>query len=690
MVWNVSVDGDVPAPIASPESEPPTLASLWRAISGSEFSDELLGWPPDVFAFTDIVLERSDAYRFAVSAPKGRRWPPSDTGHWNAAVATAARDWGERAGTDETALPHLISDQWSVLQHDVVTPLDQLGGGEPWRLCEALLTLHALADEACAGTGVAVALDGGGLCFRGRASERLARTGSLSRVSRRRLRVLPRVRNTPGGISSRSLSRYLCVRGPSVEAVWSKVPLRRPATNDARSPTNVVLLPWPLRVEDTDFRPLGAVERAEQEPYGFFEFAPSETLDLGLTDRALAAARSEAGSVDVVVLPESAVEPADLVDLESVLARHRVTMLVAGVREAPHLGSELGGNWLHLAVRFGGHWWHYRQNKHHRWFLDERQIEQYHLAGALPPSVRWWEAMEVPRRAVQLLELGEGITLVSIVCEDLARLDEVADLLRAIGPTLVVTILLDGPQLPARWTARYASVLADDPGSAVLTLSSFGFVQRARPPDRAPSSVVSFWKDSVRGFREIPLEASATGMVVSMGVGRTIRRSADGRFPIANAAELVVGDIRPIRVDPRADDAIHAPVAPPGDGWHEPDPPPLSTTDLTILTSWSELMAEALSWAPDRMAAVLEDVRPGAAWRGQEGLEEPSPELAAALGHLTDMVEAPADQGCPTVESALAAIHGHPHHLDHDHRGELWHLAQAVLVPALEWQRSAG
>src|SRR5262249_15944263 len=83
------------------------------------------------------------------------------------------------------------------------------------------------------------------------------------------------------------------------------------------------------------------------------------------------------------------------------------------------------------------------------------------------PGVRWWEAMAVPRRAVQVVELAEGVTLVSLVCEDLARLDEVADLLRAIGPTVVVTTLLDGPQLASRWTAGSASVLAADPGPAV-------------------------------------------------------------------------------------------------------------------------------------------------------------------------------------------------------------------------------
>ena len=108
-------------------------------------------------------------------------------------------------------------------------------------------------------------------------------------------------------------------------------------------------------------------------------------------------------------------------------------------------------------------WWHYRQNKHHRWFLDAGQIEAYNIAGALHPSVRWWEAMEIPERSVHFLELGGGITVAAVVCEDLARLDGVAELLRSVGPTLVMTLLLDGPQLASRWTSRYAGVLADEP-----------------------------------------------------------------------------------------------------------------------------------------------------------------------------------------------------------------------------------
>jgi hypothetical protein len=45
-------------------------------------------------------------------------------------------------------------------------------------------------------------------------------------------------------------------------------------------------------------------------------------------------------------------------------------------------------------------WFHFRPNKHHRWSLDESQVLQYHLGGALHTDIRWWEAIDVPRLAV--------------------------------------------------------------------------------------------------------------------------------------------------------------------------------------------------------------------------------------------------------------------------------------------------
>lgn len=58
----------------------------------------------------------------------------------------------------------------------------------------------------------------------------------------------------------------------------------------------------------------GSVQRPAKEPFGFFEFAPSERLDLDLASRMIVAARDEVDSVDVVVLPESAVDEGDVND----------------------------------------------------------------------------------------------------------------------------------------------------------------------------------------------------------------------------------------------------------------------------------------------------------------------------------------------------------------------------------------
>ena len=109
--------------------------------------------------------------------------------------------------------------------------------------------------------------------------------------------------------------------------------------------------------------------------------------------------------------------------------------------------------------------------------------------------------------------------------------------IRAVGPTVVFAPLLDGPQLNSRWAARYASVLADDPGSAVLTLTSYGMAQRSRPHGCDSSPVVALWKDPVRGLREIRLESGAQGVLLTLCGSRTTRRSADGRHPIDDATE---------------------------------------------------------------------------------------------------------------------------------------------------------
>src|SRR5262252_364366 len=528
------------------QTREPTLESTWRAVAGSPFTDRLLEWPADLFAVTNVLLERSEAYRFALSPSSGLEWPPARFPNWSEAVEEAGRQWSVWVEGREGFLPGLLAEEWSVLREQDEMPLEHLAQGLDSRICEALLTLHAIADEACAGLGIPLETAyGKGCVYRARARELLARTGSLARIPPHFLRVLPKVGTALNGSSLRSFSLYACVQGPEVDVRWHKLPTRHIGTDPGARHANLLLLPWPLRVRESDFRPLeGSVQRLAKEPFGLFEFAPSEKLDLDLVDRVLDAARDEVSSVDGVMLPESAVDESDIDNLEALLDRHGVVLLVTGVREGSPRQGRLPGNWVHIGVnpRFekggplptsvGERWFHVRQNKHHRWSLDEAQILQYHLGGALHPHIRWWEAMQVPQRIVHFVEHGDGIAIVSLVCEDLAQIDNVAEVIRSVGPTVVFAPLLDGPQLDSRWAARYASALADDPGSAVLTLTSFGMVQRSRPHKRDSSPVVGLWKDPVRGLREIALEPGAQGVLLTVCGDRTTRRSTDGRHPI--------------------------------------------------------------------------------------------------------------------------------------------------------------
>jgi hypothetical protein len=514
--------------------------------------------------------------------------------------------------------------------------------------------------------------------YRARARELLARTGSLSRIPAHLVRVLPKAGTPACGSSARVLSRYAAVQVPGVEARWHKAPVHGLSTRPGAQKLNYLLLPWPLRIRESDFRPVaGPLQRLADDPFGFFEFAPSERLDLDLADRTLAAARDRAGVIDVVILPESAVAHSEIDGLEALLARHEVSALVTGVREHPEQPGRFPGNWVHIGVSVGGQWTHIRQSKHHRWSLDDAQLAQYHLAGALHPHIRWWEAMEVPRRSVQFVDLGGAVTLTSLVCEDLAQADEVASIIRAVGPTIVVTPLLDGPQLSSRWGARYAGVLADDPGSAVLTLTSFGMTQRCRPPGRSPSRVVALWKGHGQLAREIPLDHDAHAILLSATVGRSIRRSFDGRRPRHEGSEFSGVSFCQIRASSMRTQPHRASLGP-------PQRLRLTADELTILTSWAEAFAEGLAFAPASIDALAADALSGASWRQELRVCGPSPLLRHSVEGIAQIAEAAvAAGGTAAMDTALLAT-------DESRPGEsaLDGLARAVLRSALR-QRQA-
>jgi hypothetical protein len=601
------------------------------AASGRPIEIDLLHWPPDLFALTDTVLERTEAYRFVVSPPEDRVFRPVRDPGWDETIAAAARDWSSWVAAPVGGPPRIVADLWAEVQTGAATPLEEVASGRAWTLCEALLSLHAISDQACAPDAISAspgasgavtdAVSAAGASFRARVRELLARTGSMSRVDRNRLRVLPKYRTPGGGIAARSIDRYMFVTGPGVDVMVPQIsPLRR---RPEHGQLNLLLLPWPMHVSDADFRPMpGSVRRRELEPYGYFDFDPSERFDVSLADRVLARATKEAERIDAVVLPENSIVEEDVPAIEAVLAKHGVSMLVAGVRSRGGTAGAFGSNWVLCAAMIDGRWSHLRQDKRHRWSLDGSQIEQYHLSEVLDPRVRWWEAIEVPRRALQLIERGDGHTIASVVCEDLAQLDDATALLRAAGPSLIIALLLDGPQLASRWAARYAGVLADDPGSAVLTLSSYGMVRRCWRNGQSPSSVVALWRDRIGGTREVTLPPGAEGILLTADWSPSMRRSADGRRPTCDVADLTLTDVRAIRAG--------RPTSPAGAvGAGSVQRHELSPADLTVLFSWVDALAHS-----GGSGTVLADAQSGAAWRAGLNLPQPKGRLSQALASL--------------------------------------------------------
>lgn len=95
---------------------------MWQAVAGSPIGDELLEWPPDVFALTDVILERAEAYRFVFSPLAGVLWPPGGDASWSDAVGKAARQWSVWAEDRDGAVPELVAEEWGVVRERAGIP----------------------------------------------------------------------------------------------------------------------------------------------------------------------------------------------------------------------------------------------------------------------------------------------------------------------------------------------------------------------------------------------------------------------------------------------------------------------------------------------------------------------------------------------------------------------------------------
>jgi len=495
-------------------------------------------WPPDCFAVCLTLLKHTGAYTQLL-----QDWPP-DRGkreealaHWASTVRDVGADWRNALRQGLGPQFNGLSKEWEHLCRSFNRQLWTVA--KDCDLLKTLMKLVAVADEACEGVG-APEDTGEDDHFLQQTRAFLRDDATLGvRVDPTRVRVLPRMHTPQNGLTERSLSLYLsmCDAG-EVTPRWLSTPFLQ---NDS---INLLLIPWPHEVLVSQFRDVTDTATTDlPDGFGFFtyDFLKGDDL-IALAGPLYAEAKRKLGRIDGVVLPELSITDEQFRALRDSLPPE--CFLVAGVGRAG-VDSQRGGNEVRLSFP---PLQEVVQKKHHPWKLDESQVIQYGLGGVLSPSREWWEYADLTDRRLDFIAMSEDLVICALVCEDLARPDPVANMVRAVGPNLLLALLMDGPQTKERWAARYATVLADDPGCSVLSLTSLGMAQLSSPEAGKPSRsrVVALWKDRFKSAIEIELPQGSDAIAISLSTRYDEEFTADGRGDDINAAFPILSGVHPI------------------------------------------------------------------------------------------------------------------------------------------------
>jgi hypothetical protein len=621
-------------------------------------------WPPDLFALTSWILRTTGVYRCAAVPPEGWKEDARRSVIDGDNVERIRQEW--RAWIvgrpRRRRLPPELRQLRDVLFDPAATLRQGDGSFEP-TVCQALLTAHALADEVCASLGLQWGPQAHAeLGFA--ANFHLAVTGSLSLCPRDRGVVLPKMRTPQSGLTIRSLSHHLSFHVSEAVVHWWTVPwFDREADQNG---INVLAVPLPYQVEAAAFQPSpegGTLSDGRR--FGYFRYLPREaenTSDAEAKERATveeilalvrAAYRDEVKHLHLLVLPEVALTQGELKLLRSqlvaeLLGMQNIPMVVTGVR---HSGDGREMNQVVISAFYADRWYELRQHKHHRWKLTRSQLKQYALGGHLNVQQDWWEAMDVPPRTLTFLTPTGWLSLCPLICEDLAQLEPLSELIRGVGPTLVTALLLDGPQLAHRWPARYAGVLADDPGSSVLTVTALGMARRCHHRGHDVDTTAVSWKDTETGWESVKLDGD-NGVLLSLKAEWTEEFTADGRSDHGASAHMVLQSVRSVKRQPVPSGAIAATRS---------SGPPREAVDVLELTIFCYLVDAVLDVvSPERTAQLFSIAR----------LQEPGPDLlrrfplvrriqASVREHL-QQGRAPGESGWPSPEfdEALCLVEG--------------------------------
>jgi hypothetical protein len=446
-------------------------------------------------------------------------------------------------------VPGRVRGWWKSLERFYDRPIVQIRNlAKPLR---ALVRICAVSDAACYNIGLLYEIDTDDHFMKYAEALCSVRNDSKSfcvDVPRDKVCVLPKTHTPQRGLTIRSLSHHVCLyEAAEIEVKWYP-PLR---SHFRPNIINLLLLPWPMKINAGQFNILRDGNRqfgSLPEGFEYFEYHPQSGDATSFREKlteTIKGAKEHVDCIHALIFPELSMTEALFLEAEEIALKESA-ILIAGAHMKPahddHLRnvaaiqpygvSEIKRE---LETTKSGHIvpgsTRILQGKHHRWCLDRPQILQYGLGGRIPASKTCWEATPVANRELSFFTFDKWLTWSVLICEDLARQDPVVEALRAVGPNLVIALLMDGPQLRSRWPARYASVLAEDPGSSVLSLTSYGMSARSKPrhgeDDR--SRVVGLWRDAHFGDMELELEENAEACVLSLVCHPEEEFTIDGR-----------------------------------------------------------------------------------------------------------------------------------------------------------------
>lgn len=360
-------------------------------------------------------------------------------------------------------------------------------------------------------------------------------------VPKQEVCVQPKTRTPQVGCTINALSHHLALLPPSTEVstVWQLgVPKKR-----FEKSLNLLLVPFPYRIADDAF----VASRAQSRKGKYFSVEPTWLRELDISGfikfvrGLIARSKEHVKEVDGVVFPEGALTLDFAQAAAKALGRDGLEFLISGVSRTSPSGSS---NLAYTALFNDGKIiLETLQSKRHRWKLEKSQIERYQLSKSLAPinhSRGWWEDIQVglsdDSSAVRFTVFRPGATMAVLICEDLARIEPIQQVIRSVGPNLVIVPLLDGAQRDFRWSARYAMALADDPGSAVLTLTALGMIHRER--DAAPP-IIGLWRDPEHPkTRELLLPWGCHGLLLHLETHDVRNWTLDSRSDLKNTVSL--------------------------------------------------------------------------------------------------------------------------------------------------------